>query len=281
MSGVSFWYASCDSNIILTLKLDIMNSKKMNRKVHDGNHELAKKPSKHDANLQKNNLLPFLVGLTLSLLVAYFVLEVEVPDKQLAVAEPMDLEEPIWVTVPPVVNEVDEVKKVEVEKKAKRITDEIIIDSTPDGPLDEIFETDPEPTDIVHPDDVLVADGPPEPVDVPFILVEDVPMFPKCEDVLKDERRACFQEQMQKHIKRNFRYPELARDLGQYGKVYVYFVISKEGHITNVQIKGPHKTLEKEAARIIGKLPKMIPGKQRGTPVNVPFSIPINFQLQQ
>jgi protein TonB len=45
-------------------------------------------------------------------------------------------------------------------------------------------------------------------------------------------------------------------------------------------MRGPDKNLEKEAARIISKLPKMKPGSQRGNPVRVPFAIPINFKLQ-
>jgi protein TonB len=58
------------------------------------------------------------------------------------------------------------------------------------------------------------------------------------------------------------------------------FVIQKDGSIGNVRMRGPDKNLEEEAARIIGKLPKMTPGKQRGRPVRVPFSIPITFKLQ-
>ena len=68
--------------------------------------------------------------------------------------------------------------------------------------------------------------------------------------------------------------------MGIQGRVYVRFVIDKNGDIIQIQTRGPDKNLEKEAQRIIGKLPKMIPGKQRGRPVRVPFSIPITFRLQ-
>ena len=58
------------------------------------------------------------------------------------------------------------------------------------------------------------------------------------------------------------------------------FVIERDGSITNIEVlKSPDRNLEKEAIRIINKLPKMIPGKQRGRPVRVPFSIPIKFKL--
>jgi protein TonB len=117
-------------------------------------------------------------------------------------------------------------------------------------------------------------------VDVPFAVIEDVPIFPGCERVAKSKRRICFQEQINKHIKKNFRYPEIAQEMGIQGRVYVSFTISKNGSITNIRMRGPDKNLEKEAARIIGKLPSMTPGKQRGRPVRVPFSIPITFRLQ-
>lgn len=119
-----------------------------------------------------------------------------------------------------------------------------------------------------------------EEIDVPFAIIEDAPLFPGCERVKKSEQKKCFQEQIQKHISRNFRYPEIAQEMGVQGKVFVVFVIGSDGNITNIRTRGPDKNLEKEAARIIGKLPKMIPGKQRGRPVRVPFSIPITFKLQ-
>ena len=117
-------------------------------------------------------------------------------------------------------------------------------------------------------------------VDVPFAVIEDVPIFPGCERVAKSKRRDCFQEKINKHIRKNFRYPEIAQEMGVQGRVYVNFIISKDGSIKNIRMRGPDKNLEKEAARIIGKLPNMTPGKQRGRPVRVPFSIPITFRLQ-
>ena len=115
---------------------------------------------------------------------------------------------------------------------------------------------------------------------MPFAVIEDVPIFPGCERVKKSERRNCFQEKMNKHIRKNFRYPEIAQEMGIQGRVYVNFIISKDGSITNIRMRGPDKNLEGEAQRIISKLPKMTPGKQRGRPVRVPFSIPITFRLQ-
>jgi protein TonB len=68
-------------------------------------------------------------------------------------------------------------------------------------------------------------------------------------------------------------------ELGIKGRVFVLFAIDKEGYVTGIKTRGPDKILEKEAARIIGKLPKMTPGRQRGKNVKVPYSVPIMFKL--
>ncbi len=68
--------------------------------------------------------------------------------------------------------------------------------------------------------------------------------------------------------------------MGIQGMVYVSFIIGKDGKVIIVQPRGPDKNLEKEAQRIIERLPQMIPGKQRGKAVRVPYSIPITFRLQ-
>ncbi|MDP2162568.1 MAG: energy transducer TonB, partial [Flavobacterium sp.] len=116
-------------------------------------------------------------------------------------------------------------------------------------------------------------------IDVPFAIIEDVPIFPGCENVPKDKRRECFNEKINQHIKKNFQYPESAMDAGQSGRVFVNFIIEKDGSITIANLRGPYPVLEKEAARIINKIPKLTPGKQRGKAVRVPFSIPITFKL--
>ena len=86
---------------------------------------------------------------------------------------------------------------------------------------------------------------------------------------------------IQKHIRRNFQYPENAINMNLQGKVYLQFTVQKDGSVGELKMRSPHKILGDEAARIISKLPKMQPGKQRDKAVKVPFSIPITFQLQQ
>ncbi len=165
---------------------------------------------------------------------------------------------------PPPVQAPTEIEIVEEEEEVE----ETIIEST---------ETDRD--EIIEVEDVVIEEEE-EIIDVPFAVIEDVPVFPGCEDVEKNQLRNCFQEQMNKHIKRNFRYPEIAQEMGIQGRVFVNFIISEDGSITNIRMRGPDKNLEDEAKRIISLLPNMTPGKQRGRPVRVPFSIPIVFRLQ-
>ncbi|MBT6169562.1 MAG: TonB family protein [Flavobacteriaceae bacterium] len=113
-----------------------------------------------------------------------------------------------------------------------------------------------------------------------MFIIEDVPLFPGCKRVAKSKRRDCFQEKMNQHIRRNFRYPEKAQEMGIQGRVFVQFMIGKDGDISGIRTRGPHSILEREANRIISLLPKMTPGTQKGRPVRVPFSIPIQFILR-
>lgn len=115
-------------------------------------------------------------------------------------------------------------------------------------------------------------------IDVPFAVIEEVPVFPGCESA--SDKRACFNEKMQDHIRQNFRYPEIAQEMGIQGRVSVLFTIQKDGSIGNIRMRGPDRNLEEEAQRIISLLPRMTPGRQRGKTVRVPFSIPITFKLQ-
>lgn len=115
-------------------------------------------------------------------------------------------------------------------------------------------------------------------VDVPFAVVDEVPIFPGCED--ESNRRECFNKMMQKHISTNFRYPEEAQLKGIQGRVSIMLTIDEEGKVSNIRKRGPDKLLEGEAERIMNLLPIMTPGKQRGKAVRVPYSIPITFKLQ-
>ena len=107
--------------------------------------------------------------------------------------------------------------------------------------------------------------------------VEEVPVFPGCQDVV--DKRACFEENLNRHISKNFRYPKEAQDKGIQGDVYIMFTIGEDGIITDVRKRGPDVLLEAEAERIISKLPKMKPGENEGKAVKVQYSVPITFKL--
>ncbi len=116
-----------------------------------------------------------------------------------------------------------------------------------------------------------------EEVKVNWVTIEQVPIFPGCENA--EDKRACFQDKMNTHIRKVFRYPVIAQEMGVEGKVFAQFTIEKDGSIGKILLRGPDKNLEREAKRIVSKLPKMTPGKQRDQNVKVAFSIPIIFQL--
>jgi protein TonB len=84
------------------------------------------------------------------------------------------------------------------------------------------------------------------------------------------------------YILRNIKYPKDAREAKITGKVIVEFVVEKDGHLSpkNIKIlKSPHKSLSKEAIRLIKTGPKWIAGKQHGIPVRTRKVFPISFKL--
>lgn len=117
---------------------------------------------------------------------------------------------------------------------------------------------------------------------VPLAIVDQVPSFPSCQNRFNsnEKLRECFDKQMQKHISRNFRYPEIAQEMGIQGRVFVTFIIDEFGEVKNIRTKGPDQSLRNEASRIIKKLPKMQPGKLKGIAVSVEYSRPIIFKLR-
>ena len=229
-------------------------------------------------DLRKNSSLYFVIGLCFILFISWRAIEWRTYEKvffdyqSVNVSDDDDEEIPITEQLktpppPPPPHPVQATTEIEIVEDEEEV-EETVIEST---------ETDQE--EIVEVDDIEVEDDFDD-VDVPFAVIEDVPIYPGCEKVPKSQRRTCFQDKINKHIRKNFRYPEIAQEMGIQGRVYVQFVIAKDGSITSVRMRGPDKNLEKEAARIISKLPKMTPGKQRGRAVRVPFSIPITFRLQ-
>ena len=86
--------------------------------------------------------------------------------------------------------------------------------------------------------------------------------------------------EMYNYLGKEVKYPEMAIDSSIQGKVYVKFVIKKNGSIGEVKVvRGVHKTLDDEAVRVIKSMPKWTAGEQRGKKVNVWFTLPVNFRI--
>ena len=117
--------------------------------------------------------------------------------------------------------------------------------------------------------------------DVPFAIIENVPVFPGCEDGSEADKRKCLQNAITTHVNKSFN-TDLANELdlpAGVQRIFVVFKINKEGNITDVRTRASHVKLEEEALRIIKLIPKMKPGKQRGENVSVKYSLPIAFKV--
>lgn len=101
-----------------------------------------------------------------------------------------------------------------------------------------------------------------------FFIVEQMPEFPGGELELR------------KHIATNIQYPEICKENGIQGRVFIQFVVDEKGGVRNVKVmRGVDPALDAEAVRVIKALPKFKPGKQRGKPVRVSYTVPVNFVL--
>ena len=232
----------------------------------------------HKSNVGRNSSLYFSIGLALMLFLAYSAINYKTYDKsnidigQLNLEEELEEEVPITEQIqtppppppPPAAPEVIEIVEDEEE------VEETVIEST---------ETDQE-EEIVEVEEVEVEEVE-EDIEVPFAVIENVPVFPGCEAGNNDAKKKCMNEKIQKFIAKKFN-TDLAQDLGLSGvqKISVFFKIDKHGDIVDVKSRAPHPRLEKEAMRVVKLLPKMKPGKQRGKAVRVPYYLPIKFQVQ-
>ena len=151
-----------------------------------------------------------------------------------------------------------------------------------DKPVEEVLigNTDPsDPTPLAPGSITVVPDVEEEKIELPFAVIEDKPLFQECKNVPRSEQMSCFKEHLDKHVADNFNYPPTALEMGIQGRVNVSFRINTDGSITVIGVRGTDKLLEAEARRIIEKLPKLIPGKQRGKATPVTFAYPINFKI--
>lgn len=231
------------------------------------------------ANVGRNSSLYFAIGLALMLFLTNFAINFKTYDKSNVdigmVNMEEELEEEIPLTQqlqtppppppPPAAPEIIEIVEDEVE------VEETVIESTESNQEQKIVKVEA----------VKVAPSIEEDVEVPFAVIENVPVFPGCEGGDNNAKRDCMSKKIQEFVSKKFN-TDLAGELGLSGRqrINVIFKIDRTGNVVGIRARAPHPGLEKEATRVIGLLPKMQPGKQRGKAVTVPYSLPIVFQVQ-
>ncbi|MDQ3192231.1 MAG: energy transducer TonB [Bacteroidota bacterium] len=114
-----------------------------------------------------------------------------------------------------------------------------------------------------------------------FRIVEEMPSFPGCEKIADfDQRKMCTDEKIQEFLFKNTKYPQMAKDAGITGTVYVNFAIGPDGKAKNISIVRGVKGLDEEAIRVTQAFPVFSPGKQRGKLVTVEYTLPFKFVLK-
>lgn len=183
--------------------------------------------------------------------------------------EPVKLKPEIKKTKPIAI--LEKLKKVKNDEVIKKVIEELPVMDDDANKIDRALENYVEMTDDKLPEE-----------DVPFILIEDAPVYKGCEGLSKEENKKCFIKSIRKFIIKRFNV-DLAQDLGlnpgSY-RIFAIFVVDKLGKVTDIKIKAPHVRLKKEVQNIVKKIPNFTPGMQRKIPVNVKFTLPISFKVE-
>lgn len=231
------------------------------------------------SNLENYTKIFWMLGLVLALFITYVAIEDKTYDRQFAdlgdVNMNADMEEEIPITEriepeipktpPPPTPE-----KIEVVEDEKEV-EETVIETTETDETEKVVVEEIE--EVEEMEEVIE--------DVPFTIIEDVPVFPGCSGT-KQELKDCFNQQMARHFSKKFN-SDLPNELGLTSgkkRIIMLFKINKNGDITDVQAKAPHPKLQDEAIRIVKLLPKMTPGKQRGKPVGVKYTLPVRIDVE-
>ena len=221
--------------------------------------ELKKNP-KYDLSKQSGMLLN--LGLTLSLLIVTVAFEWKNYDDRglLDLGQVQDDFEDI-MEIPPTEQPAPPPPKIQLPEIVE-VPDEEEIE-------DEIeVELDVEITEETAIEDIVIAEVPEEEVEEVFTIVEDQPEFPGGMPAFY------------KFVGDNMKYPAQARRMGIEGRVFVQFVVDKDGSVTEVKaVKGIGAGCDEEAERVLRSSPKFKPGKQRGRAVKVRMVLPIIFKL--
>lgn len=219
------------------------------------------------ADVAKERGTSLMIGLVISLSIMFVALEWTQKDEVLAadsypvvtfVPEDMiPITLPEKKTVPPPPAALAKADIIEIVKDDADVEDDIM------ASIEDNQEwLDPQEYDfpIIEPE--------PEPDEI-FMIVEDQPEFPGGTAALLE------------YLKKNIKYPAICRENNIQGRVLVTFIVNKDGAIVEPEVvKSVNPSLDKEALRVISQMPNWKPGYQRGKPVRVKFTVPVNFQLK-
>jgi protein TonB len=243
---------------------------------------LKKLPTKQ---LEKFSNIFTQLGLVLVLFVVYLFLEHKTEQQSVAVLDPPTTSNVLDEHLSTEIIFTKELKpKLNVPKSNPFIPDEPI-EKGDDNIIEKVIdfheEDDAKQLDI----DILFTEEEPEDEfleTLPYIVIENTPIFKGCEGLSEEENRKCFDKKMIRFIQRNFD-SQLANEVGlNSGKyrIFTEFIINENGNVVDVIINAPHIKLKKETQQLIKKLPKFTPGKQRNKAVKVKYALPITFHVE-
>ena len=227
--------------------------------------EIKKSPS---ADLERGKSTSLLMGFVLAFAVMFVALEWTQREKEdnseIYAVRDVTLDEeiiPITLpekkTVPPPPASVTKAEIIEIFQDDAEIEEDVL------ASVDDQVEF----IDVSALDEVVVEEEP-EIDDTPFMVVEDMPEFPGGTAALLE------------YLKKNIKYPAICRENNIQGRVLVSFIVNKDGSIVDAEVvKNVNPSLDKEALRVISGMPKWKPGSQRGKPVRVKYTVPVNFRL--
>lgn len=252
---------------------------------------LSKREEKKRINIRSGSGLRFQIGLIASLLLALIISEsgigsYAVPDivkKGTEIDEVYSIGKIIIESPPEARKTIAAAKKPVVRKpitpvfNPDKVNTNESADPEPSGKY-----TEGEEPDTSNPEPDPGTTIPSEPTGPENInSVEFVPVFPGCEGLATNhEKVACMSSKIKKFISRNFNTDVAEGESGERQRITVLFKINTQGEVTDVKARAPDRSLEREAARVINKLPQMAPGRQGNKKVDVLYMVPIVFQVE-
>ena len=247
------------------------------------------KPNVDFPKKAKNSFIFFQIGLIATMLVVLFVLEFnfELKSKKAVVPETIttiDISVPTNFKIIPKMNPIAENKPNAQPKFTNQFKE-----TTKEVPKDKVKPVDNTPKDVdTNAPKESVNENPIKEVpstkpETPTVLnVEELPMFPACRGLSRNEQLKCFEEQMSKAVAKNAEYPEIDRENGKQGRALISFIIDENGKIIDVKAldnKTATPEMKLAAEKAVRKVSKLTPAKQGGKPVRIKYVIPVSFRL--